>query len=135
MARRKDSGKDMGMVHVFAFRKEKAMSTKKRESVITSVVLLIIYGFLFCPDIWECPVHRRMFPRMCLILLSVSDRDHAVSGCAENAKDHDAESGVHWKEFAVPLWPLRRSWCMRFCLICSAIFRRPAVMLVGFMIA
>ena len=46
------------------------MSPKARESVITSVVLLIIYGFLFAQTM-GMPSTPALFPRVCLILLTV----------------------------------------------------------------
>ena len=78
------------------------MSPKARESVITSVVLLIIYGFLFAQTM-GMPSTPALFPRVCLILLTVLTVIMLYLDVRKYAKDHDAESGVHWKEIAVPL--------------------------------
>lgn len=69
------------------------MSPKARESVITSVVLLIIYGFLFAQTM-GMPSTPALFPRVCLILLTVLTVIMLYLDVRKYAKDHDAESGV-----------------------------------------
>ena len=110
------------------------MSPKARESVITSVVLLIIYGFLFAQTM-GMPSTPALFPRVCLILLTVLTVIMLYLDVRKYAKDHDAESGVHWKEIAVPLVAFAAIVVYAVLLDLFGYFPATAVMLVGFMIA
>ena len=110
------------------------MSPKARESVITSVVLLIIYGFLFAQTM-GMPSTPALFPRVCLILLTVLTVIMLYLDVRKYAKDHDAESGVHWKEIAVPLVAFAATVVYAVLFDLFGYFPATAVMLVGFMIA
>ena len=84
-----------------------------------------------CPDNGNAQYTGAVSPHV-FDLADCADRDHAVSGCA---KDHDAESGVHWKEIAVPLVAFAAIVVYAVLFDLFGYFPATAVMLVGFMIA
>ena len=103
---------------------------QKGEGYVTK----IIYGFLFAQTM-GMPSTPALFPRMCLILLTVLTVIMLYLDVRKYAKDHDAESGVHWKEIAVPLVAFAAIVVYAVLFDLFGYFPATAVMLVGFMIA
>lgn len=92
------------------------------------------YGFLFAQTM-GMPSTPALFPRMSLILLTVLTVIMLYLDVRKYAKDHDAESGVHWKEIAVPLVAFAAIVVYAVLFDLFGYFPATAVMLVGFMIA
>ena len=93
------------------------MSPKARESLITSVVLLAVFGFLFART-FQMPSTPALF-------LCMDIRKHG--------KGSGAEGGVHFKEISMPLLAFLAivGYVVLFRLF--GYFPATAVMLVGFM--
>ena len=70
-----------------------------------------------------------------MILLTVLTVIMLYLDVRKYAKDHDAESGVHWKEIAVPLVAFAAIVVYAVLFDLFGYFPATAVMLVGFMIA
>ncbi|WP_308588880.1 tripartite tricarboxylate transporter TctB family protein [uncultured Oscillibacter sp.] len=110
------------------------MSSKARESVITSVVLLAVFGFAYAQTL-GMPATPALFPRMCLMLLTVLTLIMLYLDVRKYAKDASAQGGVHFREISIPL--------LEFIAVAAyaALFDRfgyfPAtvLMLAGFMAA
>lgn len=110
------------------------MSPKARESIITSVVMLIVFGFLFTQTL-DMPDSPALFPRMCLALLSILTIIMLYLDVRKYGRDHEAESGVHWKEIALPLLAFAGIVVYAVLFDLFGYFPATAIMLVGFMIA
>lgn len=110
------------------------MSPKVRESVITTVVMLAVFGFLFTQTL-GMPDSPALFPRMCLALLSILTVIMLYLDVRKYGKDHEAQGGVHWKEIALPLLAFAGIVVYAVLFDLFGYFIATAIMLVGFMIA
>ena len=108
------------------------MSPKARESLITSVVLLAVFGFLFART-FQMPSTPALFPRMCLVLLILLTLLLLCMDIRKHGKGSGAEGGVHFKEISMPLLAFLAivGYVVLFRLF--GYFPATAVMLVGFM--
>ena len=109
------------------------MSPKVRESLITSVALLAVFAFLFTQTM-SLPSNAALFPRMCLILLSVLTLLMLYFDVKKHAKDN-AEGGVHFKEILMPLVAFVGIIIYALLFEFFGYFPATIIMLVAFMFA
>jgi len=110
------------------------MSKKARESLITSAVLLAVFGFLYAQTL-RMPDTPALFPRMCLVLLTALTLIMLFTDMRKYAKDASAEGNIYWKDIAVPLLIFLAIVAYAVLFDLAGYFPATVAMLVAFMIA